>query len=175
MKLLVVSDTHGDVRNLAAVLKRIGPVDLAIHCGDGAGDMERVGHYGAVIPPYVQVSGNVDPHHGLPKTAVARAEGRTILVSHGDRLVSGDSIQAFVYAAREAEADAYFFGHTHVPCYERAGGVFVLNPGSLSRPRGGYNPTFAVVNVPRDRRSSVDVTIYELYWNGPALELVEIP
>ncbi|MCX7023308.1 MAG: metallophosphoesterase [Spirochaetes bacterium] len=175
MKLLVVSDTHGDVRYLAAVLKRLKDVDLVIHCGDGAGDMERARHYGVSTPPYIQVHGNTDPAGSFPGITVASAASRRILVSHGHHLVSGDSIQSFVCAAKEAGAHAFFFGHTHVPFLERSDGVLVLNPGSLSRPRGGYEASFAVADVPEDPLAPMNVSLYEIIARNGHLSFSEIP
>ncbi len=55
-----------------------------------------------------------------------------------------------------------FFGHTHLPFWEVMQGVLLLNPGSLSRPRGSFGPSFAVLEAPPLGMGAIDVKIYEL-------------
>ena len=35
-------------------------------------------------------------------------------------------------------------GHTHIPVLEKSGDIIVLNPGSVSIPKGGFNNSYAV-------------------------------
>ena len=37
-------------------------------------------------------------------------------------------------------------GHTHVPAAERAGGAWCVNPGSISLPKGGSEPSYALLD-----------------------------
>ena len=37
MKILIVSDTHRQNENYFTVIKRVGKVDMVIHCGDAEG------------------------------------------------------------------------------------------------------------------------------------------
>ena len=34
MRVLIVSDTHGRHSNLELVLRRVGEIDMMVHCGD---------------------------------------------------------------------------------------------------------------------------------------------
>jgi predicted phosphodiesterase len=56
--------------------------------------------------------------------------------------------QTIAAAARSAGAEAALFGHTHVPQTCTLDGIFVLNPGSVSRPRSRIGPSFAVLECP---------------------------
>ncbi len=40
--------------------------------------------------------------------------------------------------------DVVITGHTHVPHLEKKGGIYFLNPGSISQPRSSSGPTFAL-------------------------------
>lgn len=42
---------------------------------------------------------------------------------------------------------AALFGHTHIPLVEAQGDVLLVNPGSLSRPRGGSAPGCALLTI----------------------------
>ncbi len=41
--------------------------------------------------------------------------------------------------------DILLYGHTHIPRAERPGDQWMLNPGSVSIPKGGYPPSYAVL------------------------------
>ncbi|MCR5128303.1 MAG: metallophosphoesterase family protein, partial [Lachnospiraceae bacterium] len=42
MRILVISDTHGDLQHLETVLAEEGDFDMLLHCGDICGDEDRV-------------------------------------------------------------------------------------------------------------------------------------
>jgi len=42
MKILVVSDSHGNTVMLQRIIDREWPFDRLVHCGDGAADLLRV-------------------------------------------------------------------------------------------------------------------------------------
>ena len=54
------------------------------------------------------------------------------------------------------------FGHTHWAFVEVQRGILVLNPGSISRPRGRDRPTFAVIHMPEDLAVWFTVQFYEV-------------
>ena len=43
--------------------------------------------------------------------------------------------------------DGGFFGHTHVPFFKEQSGIFLINPGSISRPRKNSKKSYAVFTV----------------------------
>lgn len=43
------------------------------------------------------------------------------------------------------EGDIFMHGHTHVPQAKEKDGITILNPGSVSIPKGGNPPTYAVL------------------------------
>ena len=54
---------------------------------------------------------------------------------------------AMIYKARMAGAQAVCFGHSHIPFLTWEEGILLLNPGSLSRPRGCSQPGCALLTV----------------------------
>jgi len=63
MKILVVSDTHGDLGNLERVLRILGSrLDLLLHLGDGARDPDRLPRSSERSIPCLQVKGNMDSY-----------------------------------------------------------------------------------------------------------------
>jgi len=172
MKILVVSDTHGDVRNLAFVIRTLGErLDLIIHLGDGAADLERLSGEIPVSIPRFMVRGNMDSDPHLLPSRVASVRKHLIYASHGNAALASGSLLPLLYAAREAKASVCLFGHTHIPHRKRMENVLLLNPGSLSRPRGGWGPTFALLNVPEDGAGQIEAVHYEILSAGGRLSL----
>lgn len=162
MRILVVSDTHGDYRSLATVLGLLGrSVQALLHLGDGSGDVRAAARCGVPMPPAYGVRGNVDNDLSVPLLRMFEAEGRLVLAAHGHRYPLGDGVSSLFRAARDAGAKGFFFGHTHVPDHQERGGITVLNPGSLSRPRGPWGPSFAIVEASASS-AFLDVKLYEL-------------
>ncbi len=169
MRFLIVSDTHGDARNLGAVLSLLGRVvDGVIHCGDGATDLASAMHHGAPMPPAYSVRGNADSHFSLPAQRIVCAGERRILVAHGHNFLHGSSMTPLLDEARRNQACACFFGHTHIPYFSSGSRILLVNPGSLSKPRCSWGPSFAVVEIPTPGSGSsrnsggFDVKFYEL-------------
>ncbi|MBN2875515.1 MAG: metallophosphoesterase [Spirochaetales bacterium] len=162
MRILVVSDTHGDWRNLAAVLKLLGrSVQALLHLGDGAGDVRSAARSGVPMPPAFGVRGNMDSDASVPLLRRFDAAGRLVIMAHGHRYPLGEGFSCLSRCARDEGARAFLFGHTHVPHYEDRGGIALLNPGSLARPRGAWGPSFAIIEAPADS-ACIDVKLYEL-------------
>ena len=61
------------------------------------------------------------------------------------------------YSAREIECDIVLFGHTHMPFDEDFDGVRVMNPGSISLPRGGNRKSYMVMTFEEDGSYGVEL------------------
>ena len=61
-----------------------------------------------------------------------------------------------MYKAESLGCRAAFFGHTHIPLFAEAEGLYLLNPGSLSLPVGGRKGSYAVATITKD---SLDASI----------------
>ncbi len=136
-RLLVVSDSHtylpGLERILDASVKKYGPPDAVLHCGDGARDLVRLeGKIRAVNPDALlfAVRGNCDGDGcaDIPFERVVEMEGARIFMTHGHRLAVKSTIWVLDDAAREQNCAIALFGHTHVP-FMQMGSVLMLNPG----------------------------------------------
>jgi hypothetical protein len=177
MRLLVVSDTHGDCSGLVTVLNLLGDtVDALIHLGDGSGDIGDAALMGCNLPRIYQVRGNVDSNWSIPPRVLVPVGRQTILAAHGQLYLGNGSHEPFVQAALASKAQAFFFGHTHMPFREVCHGVLLLNPGSLARPRGNWGPSFAIVEAPPDDTSWFDVKLFELHGSrtNPQLSAIHL-
>jgi len=157
MKCLVVSDSHGDrdilVRLLAAYR---GKVDAFFHCGDS-----ELSHDDAVFDEMAVVQGNMDFDDQLPDDVTRQVEGVTIYMTHGHLVGVNLSLAHLLANAQQRHATLAFFGHTHQLGVERHAGTLLLNPGSISYPRGEFarlGGTYAIVET---TGSAVDVQYYD--------------
>lgn len=153
MKLLVISDSHGDSACLERILSRCeGHIDMCVFLGDGVRDAEyALAKFPAL--PRIIVCGNCDEGSLLargkyPAEALFEADGVTFIAMHGHKLgVKGSLGEAAVYSA-ERGANVLLYGHTHRKSERRIeteyGTVTAINPGSAGR---GSERTFALVET----------------------------
>ncbi|MDN4493598.1 metallophosphoesterase [Ureibacillus aquaedulcis] len=140
MKLLVMSDTHGDAEVIKRVREANKNVEAIIHCGDSELAFDH---------PYLEgvrkVRGNCDEDDRFPNEDLFEVEGLKVFVAHGHLLNVKTTIMNLLYRAKEVEAKAAFFGHSHVLGAELVDNMLFVNPGSLLKPRGIAEKSYAVV------------------------------
>ena len=133
MKILAVSDTHGDLRGFEEALNREGRPDMVIHCGDICGDEERLKEY-AGCPCHI-VRGNMDFSGLLPPECVVEASGISLFACHGHLLGVDFDTSVLAEDAAACGCVIALYGHTHMPDIHKEAGITVMNPGPLSYPR----------------------------------------
>lgn len=148
MRILVLSDTHGQVQPAIEVYKKVrqeGPVDCIVHLGDLISDAKALRvRLGAEV---VAVKGNMDGSYSTDDCTVMETEYGKLLLTHGHMENVKFDITNLLYRAEELGCRAALFGHTHSPCFRYEGGIYLLNPGSLTRPRGGGDGSYAVLTI----------------------------
>ena len=156
MKIVVISDTHGNLSRLSEVFDKEGRVDMLLHCGDICGDEEILKQKTGVTAVQI-VAGNMDFNGYSPTYRLVDAPDKhLIFMTHGHRYGVNYGTEMLEDEARSTAADIVLYGHTHVPEIHERNGLYVMNPGSLSYPRQ------------RDRRCSYGVILIE---NGQAPKL----
>ena len=140
MKIMVLSDTHGDTWRLREIFSRESGFALVIHLGDGERDLEPFFPLPGNIP-LLQVRGNCDFYSSLPATVVTQEGGKTILCTHGHTQQVKYGLSLLRAEARDRHADIALYGHTHVPVQEYDDGLYLCNPGSVR------NGDYAVLEI----------------------------
>lgn len=137
MRILVVSDTHRDGYSLRKAILEQPRAEVVIHLGDGE---EEAGRAKADFPEkmFLQVRGNCDWGSALPPQGLRTLEGKTIFYTHGNLYNVKYGLYEVKSAAREKKADILLFGHTHEALTDYEGGLYIMNPGSLSGSGGTY-------------------------------------
>lgn len=135
LRALAVSDSHGDREALKNLLDQFGDVEYIFHLGDYAGDADYIA--ASSRARVLRVRGNCDFISDAPYTEEVTIRGQKIILTHGHKLGAKYSYDRLFYYAKERQAKAVLFGHTHVSLCEYMDGIWLVNPGSLSEPRSG--------------------------------------
>ena len=183
MKILIVSDSHRISANLKIAITREKP-DMFIHLGDIEDDAKTVALWaGAPETPCIFIKGNCDSYSGntgdLRDIAVFPLKGHKFYCCHGHRQLVNYNLTGLCLDAAAQDCDIALFGHTHVP-YDNWGdsvkeycksyneadpyvsaGIRVLNPGSISLPRGGSQKSYMVMEMEDDGNYAVTLKIIQ--------------
>ncbi|MEG0470248.1 MAG: metallophosphoesterase family protein [Longicatena sp.] len=155
MKILVMSDTHGELEKTRRILENSEPVNIFIHLGDIGFPLQELSKFHLVC-------GNHDKDSSLPLELIMDLEERKVLCIHGNRFddetilevlsqknIKSEDLMDFCmstlygkiasYAKRKG-CDTVFFGHTHHQFSGVVDGVTLVNPGSVcfGTPQSGY-------------------------------------
>ncbi len=137
MRILVVSDTHHDFDTLyRLMLREKDAIDLLLHLGDGAQDIDDLRAVWPLLPVRF-VRGNCDYVSTASDTALVEANGTRLLLTHGHLFDVNYTTERLAAEARRQDAAVALFGHTHRQLCRSELGVQLMNPGSLGKPRDG--------------------------------------
>ena len=143
MRILILSDSHGNIQKMKQAVERTQP-DQIIHLGDHFRDGEALKESYPLLP-VARIIGNYDLYdfsaRGGKDQLLLTLDGHRVMLCHGHRYHVKSSLLSMSYAAREAEAELCLFGHTHIPHLEKLESLTLLNPGSIG------NGDFAVVET----------------------------
>lgn len=146
MKVLIVSDTHRRNENFFAVMEKVGPVDLVVHCGDVEG-AEAIITEAAGCPVEI-VQGNNDFWSAMPREKEFFIGKLKVFLTHGHNYYVSMNYEIIKQEAKAREAQIVMCGHTHKPVIDIGEKVTVINPGSLSYPRQeGRKPSYILMEI----------------------------
>lgn len=136
MRVLVISDIHGDISAINDLLLKEGYCDAYLNAGDSCCSKN-------MLNPFLTVKGNCDQFYGreYPLSASIDSPYGKIYIRH------------FPYTREEAKRlsnDGYkilIHGHTHKQFAEKIGDSYVFCPGSLSFPRDSDKGTYLIINI----------------------------
>lgn len=142
MKILVVSDTHGDFNSLLRAVKAQPDAEVIVHCGDGDEQVQLLKdtYKDKMI---VGVRGNCDWNSFLPSKETLKICGKKIFITHGHLYNAKMGLYKVVCAAREEGADILLYGHTHIAMNTYEDGLYMMNPGSCS----GYMASYGILEI----------------------------
>jgi putative phosphoesterase len=149
MKIGVLSDTHLRTpdSDLEYILEELfGDADMILHAGDivSSAVLERLEERGVLA-----VCGNMDDYEvaaAIPQARVITVERKRIGLIHG--WGSKEGLAERVVARFSGDLpDVIVFGHSHVPFWGKAQGVYLFNPGSARQDRYTGPGTVGVLKI----------------------------
>lgn len=151
MRILVTSDTHGDLTRFWEVFNKLmkeNPIHMVVHCGDYYKDGEEIRKRAGV--PVFAVKGNCDGSRSEEDCLIVETEAGDFFVTHGHMQDVGFSLQRLYYKALDTGCIGALFGHTHRAKYVSMDDCYMMNPGSLTNPRDGSGGTFGILETSED-------------------------
>lgn len=149
MKVLLVSDSHGNNAVLDEVIEKHRDADSIVHCGDIECDE-------FVYSNLLTVRGNNDYWGDFPERRILHFGNHRVLVMHSHQTYFRQRLEYLSRMAREENCDIVFYGHTHVASDDVCNGVQRINPGSLRYNRDGRPISYAIVEI----NDTVEVNFY---------------
>ena len=192
-RIIVLSDSHGNTEVFRNIIMQYGSsCDAVIFCGDGLSDFGRILEEAensselreAMPPVFAFVQGNCDsssyilmpkkyPEGRAPISQVLWAAGKGIYICHGHYEGVNFTREPLAMRASTEECDVAVYGHTHIPdsSIDEAHGTHVYNPGSCSRPRGNYPPSFLILTLMPDVIDAAFIRISDPFCQNPDFQV----
>jgi len=109
---------------------------------------------------FIAVRGNCDYNADVPDERIVEVAGKKIFMSHGHRYRVKLGHGMIGAEAKTRGVDICLFGHSHSPLIMNENGVQLMNPGSISEPRGASEyPCYGVIKI---LDAKVDLRIVEV-------------
>lgn len=133
IRVVVMSDSHGDEQAIRRVLER-EIASVVIHLGDGATEAARVAADTPARTWHI-VRGNCDHASRVPARLTVSVGGVKLYLTHGYAEHVKSGLLRLSLTAAEQEVAVALYGHTHIPATDFDGGRLLFNPGSV---RAGF-------------------------------------
>lgn len=142
-RILVFSDTHGNIDGCIDIIKKTPSVSAVLHAGDCVRDAEGLEAAFPSLKIYY-VKGNNDFFTRAPSSMLIPIDGKRIYLTHGheQRVKYEFHYTTLANRGEDVNADLVVFGHTHEPYTGYIGKMTLLNPGSAL-----FTRTYAVVEI----------------------------
>ncbi|MBE6739513.1 MAG: metallophosphoesterase [Ruminococcaceae bacterium] len=145
MKILVLSDTHGNIKSIISLLIKHADIKDVFFLGDNTNDIDAVKEQFS-DRVFHCVSGNCDFSSPYKSSDIASVNGTRIFFTHGHKYGVKYTLENLKATARENNCALALFGHTHCSLSAYDDGLYIVNPGSPSFPRDSF-PSYAVIDI----------------------------
>ncbi|MBD5423412.1 MAG: YfcE family phosphodiesterase [Mycoplasma sp.] len=156
-KILLLSDIHGDVKVMEDIIKKVDH-DYSIIAGDFTCDDSIINMNFNYI-----VRGNNDWNSSYKDILDFEISGIKFHLEHGHLIGSYFQLDNYNFMHKQLlkyGCDILIHGHTHIPKIFTYDEGIVINPGSTTYPRGGSNPSYAIITI--DEHKNVECQIFDI-------------
>lgn len=146
MKLLIISDIHGELESFKHIIQS-ETYDHLISLGDSElsatelKDVDSLIHGNAYMD--LGQSMKVETFQGLK---VVMTHGHLVHVHRGD--------EGLVRLLNDHQAHLVMHGHTHVARFLEYDARYILNPGAIYGPRGSWPASYALLDI-KDKKFTI--------------------
>lgn len=155
-KIIIFSDTHGDQKKLKSILD-LEDYDYAIHAGDYECDLNFIKEHFDF-----HVGGNNDFDNNQ-KEIFFEIENIKFYLQHGHLMGNYFQLDNKSYMEpflKQLDVDIIIHGHTHINKVWNFGTKFIINPGSLTYPRGGTKSSY-ILGIIDSNKEKINFEIKE--------------
>ena len=158
-KLVIISDSHGNIKAVDSMRSLFAENDYIIHLGDGAADIRPIASESPEKTYFC--AGNCDFFASYPTEGEIFVEKLKIFYCHGHKYGVKSGLTALAREAKRRGADIALYGHTHNALITEEEGVTLINPGSLRRAVGeGGSYCYLVINGDKATPVIVGESVY---------------
>ncbi|MCL2388040.1 MAG: YfcE family phosphodiesterase [Defluviitaleaceae bacterium] len=141
MRILVFSDSHGDMESIEKAMNRFYP-DIAIHLGDGIEDLLNLSK-NFPLSTFFYVRGDVDNFGDSHKKELF--DNVSVYMTHHEYQFTIEQNPEKIIEVLKLDSQIVLFGNTHTPTLFVSNGITFMNPGSISKVNGFR--TFGMIDV----------------------------
>ena len=162
MKIIAMSDSHGETAAMHEIVQKHRTADLIAFCGDGSSDIAAIR---SMFPDkaVLAVRGNCDWYCDLPYYQEIELCGKKIMITHGHLLGVMQGYQRIIDYGHSNGIDIMIFGHTHKQMTSVEGRMLLVNPGSV-----GYSRKYTLIEID-DQTGKMTATEYPDNMYGPTI------
>lgn len=140
MRILVLSDAHGNINAIKRAIENEPAAQKIFYLGDGSSDVARIKE-NYPNKEFIIIKGNNDVGD-FPEIFCGFIGGLKTIATHGHRQYVKYNLDRLYFLALENEAKIVLYGHTHNPDIKLQNGIYFINPGCLY----GIKPTYLVID-----------------------------
>lgn len=143
MKIIALSDSHGDMYSVKKIIEKHKDADIIIHCGDNTRDEMDDIRLLYKDKMYYIVRGNCDFRGEYPSSICTDITDVKFFITHGHLYNVKYGLLNLKLKAEEENAKVVLFGHTHTALNDYDNGIYFINPGSCH----GRQGTYAIIEI----------------------------
>lgn len=132
MRILVISDSHGNRWNFADAVAAEPSAEIVYFLGDGYREYTDISANFVGTKTFIGVRGNCDLSCDLPANDIRNIENARVYATHGYAEHVKYGLFGLEEKSHEEKCNLMLFGHTHQAHTSYRDGVHYFNPGSIS-------------------------------------------
>lgn len=146
MRLIVISDTHGNYNIFHAIMKKhLEDGDWFLFLGDGNWELQQI-RKKFPQKKILAVKGNCDLNCDTPLEETLQIDEYTVKLTHGHTYYVKYGIEELLKSVPQNSRYIVLYGHTHKNFTAYRNGIYIMNPGSPSLPRDS-KASYGIVDI----------------------------